>query len=84
MLSTDQALPILAYKLLKEVMNEPELVSGKGAKQLKVEVSKDSVKLEVCRISNIFWDHLSQHRTKPVGPASQEGNSGVAGLDCDV
>ncbi len=70
MLPTDQALPIFAHKLLKEVMNEAKLASGKGAKQLKVEVSKDVVELQVCCIFNIFWDHVSQHRAKPAGPVS--------------
>ena len=84
MLSTEQALPILAHKLLEDVVKEAKLVAGKCAKQLKVEVSKDVVELQVYCISNIFRDHLSQHRTKPAGPASQECNRGVASLDCDV
>jgi hypothetical protein len=78
-LTTNETFPIVDYKLLKDIVKEPEFPAGKDTKQMPIEISKDLAEVECGRIRGLR-DHPAQHFAQRPGPVSEQSDCTSADL----
>jgi hypothetical protein len=80
--TTDQALPILDYESLENIVEEPEITTGQHTEQVAIEISEDLAEVECGRMSGLRREHVPQDLPQRSGPISQHGDRRVVDFCC--
>ena len=82
MLTTHEALPVLSYKTLEGVVEEPEFLARKNAKEVAVEIAKNPAQTQTGGSVKVRREHRSQHVAQTMRPLNENRHCRSRSLSC--